>query len=56
MGQTDIQFRAMLIDEYARLKRAKDAAIKENASETVKILEEEINLIKIKLQPTELPD
>ncbi len=56
MGQTDIQFRAQLIDEYARLKKAKEMAVKENAVETVKILEEEMNYLKIKLQPTELPD
>ena len=56
MGQTDKQFDAQLIDEYARLKRAKEAAVKENATETIKILDEEMNYIKIKLQPTELPD
>lgn len=56
MEQTDIQFRAQLIDEYVRLKKAKEMAVKENAVETVKILEEEMNYLKIKLQPTELPD
>lgn len=56
MGQTDKQFDAQLIDEYARLKRAKEAAVKENAVETVKILEEEMNYIKLKLQPTVLPE
>lgn len=56
MGQTDIQFRAQLIDEYARLKKARDMAVKENAVETVKILEEEMKYLRIKLQPTELPE
>lgn len=56
MEQTDIQFRAQLIDEYVRLKKAKEMAVKENAVETVKILEEEMNYLKIKLQSTELPD
>lgn len=56
MGQTDIQFRSLLIDEYARLKRIKQAAEKDNAVETVKIIDEEMNYIKVKLQPTELPE
>ncbi len=56
MELTDKQFDAILIDEYARLKRIREAAIKENAAETVKILDEEMKLIKLKLQPTEFPD
>lgn len=56
MGQTDKQFDAQLIDEYSRLKRLKEIAKTENATETEKAINEEINLIKLKLQPTELPD
>ena len=37
------------------MKRFRDAAAKENASETVKLIEEEMKYIKVKLQPTELP-
>lgn len=56
MGQTDIQFRAQLLEDYARLKRIKEVAEKENSPETVKLLDKEIELVKLKLQPTELPD
>ena len=55
-GQIDAQFRAQLLEDYARLKRIKEFAEKENASETVKQLNKEIDLLKLKLQPTELPD
>lgn len=56
MGQTDKQFDAQLIDEYSRLKRLREIARTENATETEKAINEEMNLIKLKLQPTELPD
>lgn len=56
MGQTDMQFKAQLLEDFARLKRIKELAEKENASETVKALDKEIELLKLKLQPTELPD
>lgn len=55
MGQTDKQYDGYLIDEYAMLKRILKAAMEENAVETAKIIEAEMNLIKLKLQPTELP-
>lgn len=56
MGQTDKQYDGYLIDEYAMLKRIREAAVKENAVETIKTIDSEMNLIKLKLQPTELPD
>ncbi len=56
MGQTDKQFDAQLIDIYAILKRIKEAAVKENATETEKIINDEMELIKLKLQPTKLPE
>lgn len=56
MGQTDVQFRAQLLEDYARLKRIKEIAEKENSPETVNQLNKEIELLKLKLQPTELPD
>lgn len=56
MGQTDKQFDAQLIDEYSRLKRLREIARTENATETEKAINEEMNLIKLKLQPTKLPD
>ncbi len=56
MGETDKQYDGKLIDEYARLKRIKEIAEKENAVETVKAIQQEMDLIRLKLQPTELPD
>ncbi|MDE7293099.1 MAG: hypothetical protein K2N72_01605 [Oscillospiraceae bacterium] len=56
MGQTDKQYDGQLIDEYFRLKRIKETAIKEEATETIKIIDEELTKIKLKLQPVELPD
>ena len=56
MGQTDKQYDGQLIDEYTRLKRIKAVAVKENAVETIQLIEEEMRYIKMKLQPTEIPD
>ena len=56
MGQTDKQYDGQLIDEYAMLKDIKKVAEKESAVETIKVIEEKMALIKIKLQPTELPE
>ena len=56
MGETDKQYDGKLIDDYKMLKRIKEIAMKENSVETVKAIEEEMNFIKLKLQPTELPD
>lgn len=53
---TDKQYDGQLIEEYSRLKRIKEVALKENATETVKVIDIEINYIKLKLQPLELPD
>ncbi len=56
MGQTDLQFKSQLLDEYTRLKRIKEKALKEGAQETVAYIDEEIELVKLKLQPLELPE
>lgn len=53
---TDKQYDGQLIEEYSRLKRIKEVALKENATETVKTIDIEINYIKLKLQPLELPN
>ena len=53
---TDKQYDGQLIEEYSRLKRIKEVALKENAIETVKAIDVEISYIKLKLQPLELPD
>lgn len=56
MEQTDIQFRARLLDDYKRFKDLRKIAEKEGAIETVKEIDEEIQFIKLKLQPLELPE
>lgn len=56
MGDTDKQFNAQLIEEYQRLMRIRKAAVKENAVETVKEIDNEIRFLKLKLQPIELPE
>lgn len=55
MNQTDLQFSAQLLDEYARLKRIRQNALKENAETTVALIDDELELIKMKLQLLELP-
>ena len=56
MEQTDKQYDGQLIDEYFRLKRIKETAVKEEATETIRIIDEELTKIKLKLQPVELPE
>ena len=53
---TDKQYDGQLIEEYSRLKRIKEAALKEDAIETVKLIDIEMGDIKLKLQPLELPE
>lgn len=56
MERSDKQFDTQLIDEYTRLKDIRKIAEKENAVETVKAIDEKMAIIKLKLQPAELPD
>ncbi len=53
---TDKQYDGQLIEEYSRLKRIREIALKENATQTVKEIDIEISYIKLKLQPLELPE
>lgn len=53
---TDKQYDAQLIDEYSRLKRIRELALKENAIETVKEIDVELSYIKLKLKPLILPE
>lgn len=55
MEQTDKQYDGQLIDMYAMLKRIRETAVCENLPETVKAIENEMNIIRLKLQPTKLP-
>lgn len=53
---SELEIRERLINEYKRLKRIRRQAEKEGAVETVKMIDEDIEYIKITLQPLELPD
>lgn len=55
MGDSDKQYNGQLIEEYQRLMRIRRTALKENAVETVKDIDEEIRFLRLKLQPLELP-
>lgn len=55
-NQTDKQYDGQLIDEYYRLRDIREAAFKENATETIKVIDKQISQIKLKLQPPELPE
>lgn len=52
---TDKQYNGQLIEEYQRLERVLKVAIKENATETIAIIKEELKYLRLKLQPIELP-
>lgn len=56
MGETDKQYNGQIIEEYQRLKRIRKIALRENAVETVKEIDEEILFLRLKLQPLELPE
>lgn len=53
---SELEIKERLIAEYNRLMLIRKAAVKENASETLNIIDREINYIKLVLQPLELPD
>lgn len=52
---TDKQYNGQLIDEYHRLEKVYKVAKKEGAIETMALIKEEMEYLKIKLQPIELP-
>ncbi len=56
MSDTDKQFNARLIEEYYYNLRIRKIAEKENAKETVKEINQKLKIIKLQLQPLELPD
>lgn len=55
-NQTDKQYDGQLIDEYYSLMQIRKQAVKENATETVALIDEKLNIIKLKLQPLKLPE
>lgn len=56
MEYSNKRYNGQLIEEYQRLLRIRKTALKENAAETVKDIDEEIRFLKLKLQPPELPE
>ncbi|MDE7295319.1 MAG: hypothetical protein K2N72_12925 [Oscillospiraceae bacterium] len=53
---SELGIKSQLISDYQRFRRIRKTAEKEGAVETVKMIDEEIAFIKLKLQPLELPD
>ncbi len=56
MGDTDKQFNAKLINDYYDYLDLRKIAEKEGAVETVKKIDRKLEIIKLQLQPIELPD
>ncbi len=56
MGDTDKQFVARLIEDYYYNIELRKLAEKENATETVKAINRKLKIIKLQLQPLELPE
>lgn len=56
MGETDKQFNAKLIDDYYFYLELRKSAEKEGATETVKMINKKLKIIKLQLQPLELPE
>lgn len=52
---SEMEIKSRLIDDYELLMTIRKLAEKENAAETVKLIDEKIGYIKLKLQPLELP-
>lgn len=53
---TDKQYDGQLIKQYQTLKRIRSQASKENAVETITLIDEEISYIKLMLKPLILPE
>lgn len=52
----DLELKSMLIDNYDMLMYLRKTAEKEGAAETIKAIDYKIGIIKLKLEPLELPD
>ncbi|MCM1328985.1 MAG: hypothetical protein NC253_06030 [Ruminococcus sp.] len=53
---SELEIKSQLLDYYQRFKRIRKAAEKDGATETVEMIDEELEYIRLKLQPMELPD
>lgn len=56
MCDTDKQFTARLIEDYYYYLDIRKTAEKEGATETVKMIDKKLKIIKLQLQPLELPE
>ncbi|MCM1024514.1 MAG: hypothetical protein NC395_10715 [Prevotella sp.] len=56
MGDTDKQFIARLIEDYYYYLDLRKSAKDEGAVETVKKIDKKLKILKLQLQPLELPD
>lgn len=56
MFETDKQFNARLIDDYFYNLHIREIAEREGAVETVKEINRKLKIIKLQLQPLELPE
>lgn len=55
MGDTNKQYDGQLIEEYYRLVQIRRIAAREGAEKTVELVDEQIEVLKSKLQSLELP-
>lgn len=53
---SEIEIKDRLLDDYKRFRRLRKIAEKEGAVETLKEIDEELQFIRLKLQPLELPE
>lgn len=53
---TDKQYDGQLIRQYQILKHIRNLAVRENAVETIKTIDEEIVYIKLMLKPLVIPE
>lgn len=53
---SDKQYDGQLISQYQMLKRIRNTAVREDSTETVKAIDEEISYIKLMLKPLILPE
>lgn len=52
---TDKQYDGQLIDEYSKLMKIRESAKKEGAVETVKVIDNELKFLLLKLKPIVMP-
>ncbi|MCM1328301.1 MAG: hypothetical protein NC253_02575 [Ruminococcus sp.] len=56
MYETDKQYDGMLIDQYRSLTEIRESAVKENAAETIAVIDRQIKFLKLKFLPRKFPE